>query len=127
MYQSIGLFEVAGRMAAHAGARQALVAQNIANSDTPGYRATALPSFAEAYGTRTAASLRATRMGHMGGVGDAGASAIASGGEPAPNGNDVSLETELLQSIEAGREHRRALAIYKHAMTVVRTALGPGR
>ena len=127
MYQSIGLFEVAGRMAAHGGARQAHVAKNIANADTPGYRAMALPSFAEAYGMRADTALRATRPGHQGGGSVATATAAPSEGQPAPNGNDVSLESELLNSIEAGREHRRALAIYKHAMTVVRTALGPGR
>ena len=127
MYQSLDLFQLSSQMAAHAGSRQALVARNIANADTPGYRASVLPSFADAYRTDVRTGMTATRPSHLTATSQPGVDAVASGGQPAPNGNDVSLETELLHSIDAGREHRRALAIYKHAMTVVRTALGPAR
>ena len=44
--------------------------------------------------------------------------------EPSPNGNTVSLETEMLNGVEVAREHSQALAIYKHALGIIRTSLG---
>ena len=49
MFSNLTVFKTAHAMAVHAGARQALIAQNVANADTPGYRARDLPSFAESF------------------------------------------------------------------------------
>ncbi len=125
MYQSLDLFRTAGAMASHAGARQAVVARNMANADTPGYQAQALPSFRDAYRASDNAALRATRPAHIGGVDQTGLARVrAAGAEPAPNGNAVSVEEEMLRGVEAQREHSRALAIYRHSMTVLRSVLG---
>ncbi|MDG1803103.1 MAG: flagellar biosynthesis protein FlgB, partial [Paracoccaceae bacterium] len=48
----------------------------------------------------------------------------SSDGASSPNGNSVSLEQEMLRSVDAQRQHNRALAIYKHTMTVLRSSLG---
>jgi len=45
MFQNLDVFRTAMAMARHAGTQQAYSAQNIANADTPGYRARALPEF----------------------------------------------------------------------------------
>ena len=45
MFQNLDVFRTAMAMARHAGQAQALSAQNIANADTPGYRARDLPDF----------------------------------------------------------------------------------
>ena len=37
-------------LAAQSGARMAVIAENVANADTPGYKAKELPAFAEVYG-----------------------------------------------------------------------------
>jgi len=127
MYQSLELFQTAGDMARHAGARQAVVTRNIAHADTPGYRAQQITPFQEIYGTMPATSLRQTRSGHLTtGAPQMAARPVAAGSEPSPNGNTVSLEDEMLASVAAAREHSRALAIYRHGMTVLRTALGRG-
>ena len=39
MFEGLEIFQLAGGVARHAASRQAVVAQNIANADTPGYRA----------------------------------------------------------------------------------------
>lgn len=127
MYQNLDLFRLSSDMARHAGARQAVVATNIANADTPGYQAMRIAPFADVH--RAGApdlSLRTLRPGHLGGLADSAGTARPSpaGGEASPNGNTVSLEGEMLASVEAAREHSRALAIYRHAMTVIRTSLG---
>lgn len=125
MYGNLEVFRLAGAMAGHAAQRQAIVATNIANADTPGYRARQLAGFAESYDAATTVTVRTTRSGHLSaepgvrtaqpGVGHA---------EASPNGNSVSLEQEMLASVDAAREHSRALAIYRHAMTVIRSSLG---
>ena len=128
MSQSLDLFQTAGAMARHAGARQAVVARNIANADTPDFQAQTIAPFKDVYQGQSAAQMRVTRPGHMGG-GDTMPNAprqLTAVGDPSPNGNTVSIEDQMLHSIEVGREHNRALAIYRHAMTVLRSSLGRG-
>lgn len=128
MYQSLDLFQTAGAMARHAGARQAVVARNIANADTPGFRAQSIASFKDSYRAAQATPMRATRAGHL--TGDMGGASATrtqvATGTPSPNGNTVSLEDELLNSVAVGREHNRALTVYRHTMTVLRSSLGRG-
>ncbi|WP_342077341.1 FlgB family protein [Yoonia sp. SS1-5] len=126
MFDSLDIFQTATAMARHAGARQAIVAQNIANADTPGFQAQAIAPFSETYQSTGATQMRTTRSGHVSGsaIGVAQVELAAAGSEPAPNGNTVSLEEELLNSVAISREHDRALAVYRHAMTVLRTTLG---
>jgi len=128
VYQSLDIFRVASDLAQHAGARTAMVARNVANADTPGYRASTLPAFTEVYRNDSLPGLRTTRPQHIGGsAASIPARQMASTTEPAPNGNDVSIEEQMLLAIEAQREHNRALAIYRHAMGIIRSSLGAGR
>ncbi len=126
MYNSLELFQTATAMARHAGSRQAIVARNIANADTPGFRAQHIPPFKESYDAQGTHQLRATRTGHITTAPDMtmARSVADTVAEPSPNGNTVSLEDELLNSVAVGREHNRALTIYRHTMTVLRTTLG---
>ncbi len=126
MYDSLELFQTATAMARHAGSRQAVVARNIANADTPGYQARHIAPFQETYGATGSVEMRATRVGHVTGAAHGGPAAVvtARDAEPSPNGNTVSLEEELLNSVAVSREHNRALTVYRHAMTVLRTTLG---
>lgn len=124
MYENMKIFSMAGQVAAHAGARQAVTAQNIANADTPGYKAQAIAPFALAY-KEAGTTVRATRAGHLsaGGI-DAALTISDRTTEQSPNGNSVSLEEEMVAAVDASRDHNRALAVYRHGMTVLRTALG---
>lgn len=125
MYQSLDLFSLSGAMAAHAGARQAVVARNVANADTPGFQAQSIASFRDTYRVADASVMRATRPAHLGGAPMArAAQAGAAMAEPAPNGNAVSLELEMVRGVDASREHSRALTIYRHGMQVIRSTLG---
>lgn len=126
MYQTLNLFQVSGAMAEHAGRRQAVVATNVANADTPRFEAMHMPSFQEIYTRNTFGAMRATRAGHIGegANGRLRAEASLRPSEPSPNGNTVSIEDEMLAGVEIGREHNRALAIYRHGMTVLRATIG---
>jgi flagellar basal-body rod protein FlgB len=125
MYESLDIFRTAAAMARHAGAQQAVVAQNIANADTSGYRAQTIGAFADSYRSDAGLAMRTTRAGHQHGALIPGsARPMQTNDEPSPNGNSVSLETEMLNGVELAREHSRALAIYKHALGIIRTSLG---
>lgn len=126
MFKNLDMFQVSSQMARHAGSRQAVVATNIANADTPGYQAREIASFTDSYRALDAGRMRATRPGHIGAADNTATNTRiqASEAEPSPNGNNVSIEQEMLNAVNVQREHNRALAIYKHALTVMRTSLG---
>jgi len=127
MFEKLEIFSMAQALARHGAARQAAIARNIANADTPGYRARDLPSFADAYRTDAAGGLRATRASHHMQPGSEVQTARASEAlrpdAAGPNGNNVSIEQEMFASAVAKREHDRALAIYRSALSVLRTSV----
>lgn len=125
MFQNLDMFRTAGAMARHAGTRQALTARNVANADTPGYQAQSMKSFAESFERTNTMQMRRSHAGHIGGAtGTRQAAADLARTEPSPNGNTVSIEEEMLNAVAISREHNRALMVYRHTMTVLRTTLG---
>ena len=125
MFETLDVFRMAGAMARHAGSRQAVVAGNIANADTPGYRARDIAPFAESYAAAAAPDLRMTRPGHLSLAGPGnGPRMIDAPGPSSPNGNTVALETEMFRSVDAKRQHDRALAIYRASLDLIRSSLG---
>lgn len=133
MFQKLEIFRMSAAMAEHAGKRQALAAQNMANVDTPGYRARRLSSFADltqglvqAPGEPRATGMAGgMRMGHLHGEGRATvtASITETRDGASPDGNTVSVDREMLESVSARREHDRALAIYKSTLKILSTTL----
>ena len=125
MYENLQILQRSISMAQHAGARQAITAVNMANADTPGFRAKQIAPFSDSFDAANTAIPRQTRDGHMSRMeGVTGARVTTSDAEPAPNGNSVSIELEMVQAVEIQREHNRALTIYKHSLDLLRTSLG---
>ena len=125
MYQSVEIFRTSADMARHAGARQALTSRNVAYADTPGYTATHMVSFKDAVELTPATQMRATRPGHISPIHNQYQPAVVkTSAEPSPNGNSVSIEEEMMQAVANQREHNRALAIYRHGLTILRSTLG---
>ncbi|SFY40861.1 flagellar basal-body rod protein FlgB [Paracoccus pantotrophus] len=126
MFDRIDTLRMASSLTAHAAERQKLIARNVANADTPGFRSRDLAGFAETYRSQGAMGMRASRPGHLAGAGwGAGSARIAdAGGEPAPNGNSVSLEDEMFRSAAAKRQFDLSLAVTKSSLSLVRTSLG---
>ena len=115
MFDRLEIFALASAQARHAAARQAVVAQNIANADTPGYRARDVADFAE---TWRALQGRADPGGPL------PLRVVDAGTPAAPNGNSVSLELEMLRGVEAQRSHDRALRVYGAALAILRATIG---
>ncbi len=122
MFQSLDVFRMAHGMAVHAGQRQAVIAQNVANSDTPGYQAKDIPPFQAAMNGDVSNQLRATRQKHLHGVtsGSPAVETFKDRGQASLDGNSVSVETEMMKAVETKRQHDRAMSIYRSALDVLR-------
>jgi flagellar basal-body rod protein FlgB len=116
MFDRLEIFALASARAQHAAARQAVVARNIANADTPGYRAQDISDFMDTW--------HRLQTGDRASAGSLPLRVIDAGTPSSPNGNSVSLELEMLRGIDAQRAHSRALQVYGSAMNILRTSLG---
>ena len=125
MFNKLTVFQLSSAMANHAGKRQALVAQNIANADTPDYKAQDLEAFDTALQKSSDFEWSTTRKTHITPSSVMNASNIVqdSPGGVEPNGNTVSIDNEMLRAVDVQKQHSRAIAIYKSAMTILRTSV----
>ena len=115
------LFGLASRHAQYLAVRQATIAGNVANADTPDYKARDVAPFAEVL-ARTGLDMAATSGRHMAG-GPAAATVKVRPSETwdaLDTGRTVSLEQELLKSNEVAREHSLNTAVVKsfHRMLI---------
>lgn len=125
MFDIPDVMRMAQAMARHSGARQVVIAENIAQANTPGYRARDLADFGATY--RAGDDMRATRPSHLNAdAGQTQPDARIDRTAPAlsPNGNTVSLEREMMRAARNVQSHELALAVYGSARTVLRSALG---
>ena len=129
MLEAPFVMKLAQELARYSGARQAQIAKNIANADTPGYRARDLIEFSDIHRrNETSTDMRSTRTGHMLRDHSSGsARSVDLGGEAAPNGNNVSLEEQMSLSTDARSNHDLALTVYRSSLDILRTSLGRGR
>lgn len=128
MFDDLEILGLSQSMARHAALRQNIIAQNVANADTPGYRARDVEAFTDLY-DRTAGSegtaMRATRAGHFSSAQDASPEvSTAVSDATSPNGNSVSLEDEMVKSVETKRQYDLSLTIYKSALGILRSSIG---
>jgi flagellar basal-body rod protein FlgB len=122
MFEKLEIVRMAQALAQHAGARQGIVARNIAHADTPGYKAQDLPDFAAVV---DGGALRATRKGHLATSEEAmEPRPRATGGGASPDGNTVSLEREMVTAAGIRQQHEMALAIYRNSADIIRASLG---
>lgn len=125
MFDKLTVLQTAHDMAAHAAARQGVLAENIANADTPGYKRRDVAPFAEVFARASnAGPVLATRPGHFRPLALSHETRPDRSAAAAPNGNSVSIEREMMRSAEARHQHDLALSIFRSLSAVLRTALG---
>jgi len=127
MTNELNILQAAQALAAHASKRQAVVAANIANADTPGFKARDIAPFSKTYQQFTdELPLRATRAGHFGAVPRPAIfdSMIVKGAEASPNGNTVSLEQEMTKGVKLRQEYDLALGVFRKSMDILKLSLG---
>lgn len=123
---NLNLLSLARGLADHSSARQSVIARNVANADTPGYRAQDIASFEEAAGQRPLI-LRATRAGHMAEEGLAARYRVEANtafAAEAPNGNDVSLEDQMMRGVAAQQSHELALGVMRKSFDILSMSIG---
>ena len=120
----IPLFALADRRLAWIDQRQQLLSQNVANADTPGWRARDLRPFAALLG-KPPITLAGTEGATLaaGGATDA-AGAATPPGEVAPDGNGVVLDKELLKVAETDTAHELTTSVVQAWIGMFRTAIG---
>jgi len=126
MLENLTLLDLASEAARHATARHRVIAENVANADTPGYRARDVKDFASI--VKESFTARETRPEHTG-FGDhaAAAQTFELALSPSPNGNTVNVEDQAVRAVQAQGQHALALAVYAKAIDILRLGLGRAR
>ena len=119
----IGLFQLAERRLAWAGQRQAVLAQNVANANTPGYQPRDVAPFAAALNA-VSPGLAVTDPGHIQPTAGAADLRHARPRERAPDGNAVSLEDQLMKVADTSSTQEMVANLYRKYHGMFRTALG---
>jgi len=119
----IGLFHLAERRLAWVDQRQRVLAQNVANANTPGYQPRDVLPFAASLSAAGAAMVR-TDPSHLSGSSEAASSVRARSSSRSPNGNAVSMEHELGKVAETASTQELVTNLYRKYQGLFRTALG---
>jgi len=116
----------------HAAQRQGVLSQNIANIDTPGYKAKDVKKLD--FGAMMSAEanrlqLRATSPKHLEAVGAQGsgpyrADKVRKPFEETPVGNSVTLEDEMAKVSETGQQFQTASSLMKKYTAMMHSAAG---
>lgn len=129
MFSDLSILDMARAMGRHATTRHGVIAENVANADTPGYSARDLTPFSDVY--RAEDELKETRAGHAATSSQSDYSRHireeAPLGAESPNGNTVSLEDQMMRAGRARRDHEMATAIYGKALDLMRLGIGSKR
>ena len=122
---AVPLFALADQRLAWVGNRQDLLSQNVANADTPAYRARDLPPFDQTL-ARAAFNVMPVRTNpmHMAGTTPGPAArGIALPGEQAPDGNSVSLDDQLERIADTQTMQALTTSLYTTYLGMFRTAI----
>lgn len=108
--------------------RQKLLAENVANADSPGFRPHDLKAPAIAPG-QAGVVMAQTSAAHMGLSGQQGGfnSANAQRFEITPNGNAVNLEDEMMKVAQNQSDYQLAASLYTKGLGLMKIAIGKGR
>lgn len=115
--------------------RQNVIAQNLANSETPGYKARDVsePSFAGLVSSAGIAVAKpqvklTDRMKGLGAIQPAGNGVILDKDvtETKPDGNNVTLEDQLLKMGQVQADFAAMTNLYRKQISMMKTALGKG-
>ena len=111
--------------------RQGLLAENVANAETPGYRGRDLKAFGfeEHMRNLSSASITtaATSSGHIVAKGSEGVpfgSSAMNNFEVTPEGNGITLEDEMMKVTSNQMDYQTVTTLYTRSMRLLRTALG---
>lgn len=130
---NLQLFQLVGQRMDWLSQRRDVLAENIANADTPGFRPVDLMPF-EQHLARTGhgrLGMTLTSAAHIPeptiNRGSATEGRMGDLYEIAPDGNAVNLEQQLMRVAQVQMDHQLASSVYSKHLNMIRTALGRGR
>ncbi len=114
--------------------RQRVIAQNIANSETPGYKARTVADadfsdLVESSGKVARPRVELTQgMRNLGAIQPAGSGIVLDKdvSETKPDGNNVTLEDQLLRMGQVQAEFTAMTNLYRKQLSMLKTAVGKG-
>jgi flagellar basal-body rod protein FlgB len=112
---SVNFFAIASQQNRWLTERQSMIAQNIANVNTPGYKGVDVTPF-EAVLNSTGIEMRKTQVSHLSPTGGTGSNADTTEEgkwQVVHSGNSVSLEEQLLKAGEVAGAYARNTSIMK--------------
>ncbi len=128
------LFETMRQRMAFLSARQTVLAENVANANTPGYRAKDVeaPDFAAiAAGETGGPGLTTTNPMHIATPAGNGAGGFRvksmPDAESTPNGNSVVLEDQMMKVSSTQMDYATVTQLYRKALSMIRLAAGGQR
>lgn len=135
MPQTPAIFDAIGDSMKHLGTRQRVLAQNIANADTPGYKARDVgeQNFAALLGGAGSAQVAAPAVQISEAMRAMGTRTLTAGtiaatdiSETKPDGNNVTLEDQLLKMGQVQADFATLTSLYRKQISLVKAALGKG-
>lgn len=122
----LNILNLASALARHASVRQQVISENVANADTPGYKARDIRDFGELVETGPAFEARRTRPQHVAfgnSIDGFAPEPSAAFGAETPNGNSVSLEDQMMRGAQVQQEHGLALGVYTKSLAILRSVV----
>lgn len=127
---SMTFFQLASKRMQWLGAGQQVVAENIANANTPGFKARDVSPFENLVeGSRTGA-VKTTHASHIagsGGSGDVRVMTDEAAWETSIDGNSVTLEQQTLKASEISGSYQLATLLYGKGHQLLSLAVGGQR
>lgn len=127
MFERLDISRESYALATYAMTRQGAISANIANADTPGYKAVDTGAFADELADGGGLQPLATRPTHLSRPDAEQSFELAARrvpGTESPNGNTVSLESEMVKAADVRQTYDMALAIAKSTTNILRSSLG---
>ncbi|AWK84825.1 flagellar basal body rod protein FlgB [Azospirillum thermophilum] len=129
---NLGLFKLMSRKMGWLTQRQEVLAQNIANADTPEYKSRDLKpfTFRDALTDNRRLTPSATNAAHLAGTRGPGGIAkdqkVRDPYETAPDGNNVILEDQMIRQGQTVMDYQTITNLYKKQVAMIKSAIRTG-
>lgn len=122
MVADLSILKVASAMAQHAAMRHRVLSENMANADTPGFKARDIPAFDPKEALKQARRNAAEGQPFASPVDNLRPFEVETY-ESSPNGNTVSVQEQMVSATDAQAQHQAALTIYRKSMDLLRLSV----
>ncbi len=136
--ENIGLFQAMNAKMKYLTQRQAVISQNVANADTPGYTSQDLNKvdfsrMVQKIGDsshKMHVSLETSNAGHLLPVNEAATPKEIKNKSPyevSPDGNAVELEEQMVRASETQMDYNLMVNLYRNNVDMIRTSIGTNK